>query len=109
MIKHLGEVANTVGINHRLALKLCSKLEAGTKTLLRHKTAETEAEVRTEVFDLDAAINITVAVNRNLVVANLNVITVSGSNILLQPVTVSCNLNQLVATHREASRYEERA
>ena len=69
----------------------------------------TEAEVRTEVVDLDAAIDITVAVNRNLVVADLNVITVSGSNILLQPVTMSRNLNQLVATHREAGRYEERA
>lgn len=85
MIKHLGEVTNTVGINHRLALKLCSKLEAGTKTLLRHKTAEAEAEVRTEVVDLNAAIDITVAVNRNLVVADLNVITVSGSNILVLP------------------------
>ena len=99
MVYNLSEVAYAISIHHGLALELSTKLEAGAETLLRDKTAEAETEVWTEVLYLYATAYITIRVNRNLVVTNLQIVFSTFCDVLLQLVAVSCYLHQFVATH----------
>ena len=99
LIYHLGKVAYAISIHHGLALELSTKLEAGAETLLRDKTTEAETEVWTEVLYLYTTAYITIRVNRNLVVTNLQIVFSTFCDVLLQLVAVSCYLHQFVATH----------
>lgn len=108
LVYHLVEVADAVSIYHRFALELCAKLNPGTKALLGDKAAITQAEVWAEAVHLDAATHITILVNRNLVIANLDIILLALSDILLQLVAMTGDLDQFVTTHRKTCRYEKR-
>lgn len=101
LVYHLVEVADAVSIYHRFALELCAKLNPGTKALLGDKAAITQAEVWAEAVHLDAATHITILVNRNLVIANLDIILLALSDILLQLVAMTGDLDQFVTTHRK--------
>ena len=73
------------------ALELSAQLEAETNTTLRDKATETKSEVRTNLLYLYTALDITIIVERDVVIADVDTIVLNCRTIFFNLFTMTLN------------------